>query len=342
MTSAAPSLALAAFLAPIQGYLDRPDVVEICINRPGEVFVEDPRGWEQVELPGLSYEFLSGLVSTISSHARQKVGAETPLLSASLPGGERVQVVLPPAVPAGTISLTIRKPAHRTFSLEALIGAGMFDAVETDPEALGAEDARLLELHRDRRWPEFLAGAVAAKKNILISGATGSGKTTLSKALIPLIPSNERLITIEDTLELELPQPNVVRLLYSKGGQGDAKVTARDLLEASLRMRPDRIFLQELRDASAFHYLRNVNTGHSGSITTIHANSARLAFEQLALLVKESEAGRDLSRAEIKAMIGQMIDVVLQVRKTPQGRRVTEVWFDPRRKLEGPTPETAP
>ncbi|MCE6967523.1 P-type DNA transfer ATPase VirB11 [Cereibacter sphaeroides] len=342
MTSATPSLALAAFLAPIQNYLDRPDVVEICINRPGEVFVEDPHGWERVELPGLGYEFLSGLVSTISSHARQKVGAETPLLSASLPGGERVQVVLPPAVPAGTISLTIRKPAHRTFSLDALIGAGMFDAVETDPEAVGAEDARLVELHRDRRWPEFLASAVAAKKNILISGATGSGKTTLSKALIPLIPASERLITIEDTLELELPQPNVVRLLYSKGGQGDANVTARDLLEASLRMRPDRIFLQELRDASAFHYLRNVNTGHSGSITTIHANSARLAFEQLALLVKESEAGRDLSRAEIKAMIGQMIDVVLQVRKTPQGRRVTEVWFDTRRKLEGAGPEAAP
>lgn len=341
MTSASPSLALTAFLAPIQPWLDRPDILEICINRPGEVFVEEPRGWERIPLPALSYEFLSGLVSTISSFARQKVNAEAPLLSASLPGGERVQVVLPPAVPAGTISLTIRKPAHRTFSLEALIGTGMFDAVETDPEALGAEDAQLVALHRDRRWPEFLAAAVAAKKNILISGATGSGKTTLSKALIPLIPETERLITIEDTLELELPQPNVVRLIYSKGGQGDAKVTARDLLEASLRMRPDRIFLQELRDASAFYYLRNVNTGHSGSITTIHADSARLAFEQLALLVKESEAGRDLSRAEIKAMLVQMIDVVLQVKKTAHGRRVTEVWFDPRRKLEASGPEAA-
>ena len=125
-------------------------------------------------------------------------------------------------------------------------------------------------------------------------------------------------------------------MIYSKGGQGEAKVTARDLLESALRMRPDRIFLQELRDASAFYYLRNVNTGHGGSITTIHADSATLAFEQLALLVKESEAGRDLKRDEIKDMLYQMVDVVVQIKKTAAGRRVTEVYFDPRRKLGDP------
>lgn len=324
--------ALAAFLAPIRAELNRADLFEICINRPHEIFVETAGGWERSEITELSFDHLSGLVATISSFARQKISAEAPLLSCALPTGERVQIVIPPAVPAGTVSLTIRKPADRTFSLAHLAGEQLFDDVVSDPEGLSAGDRDLRDLHANRDWHGFLAAAVRAKKNILISGSTGSGKTTLSKALIQLIPETERLITIEDTLELDLPQPNVVRLLYSKGGQGGARISARDLLESALRMRPDRIFLQELRDASAFYYLRNVNSGHGGSITTIHADTAALAFEQLALLVKESEAGRDLSRSEIKEMLFQMIDVVIQIRKTPRGRRVTEIWFDPARK----------
>ena len=118
-----------------------------------------------------------------------------------------------------------------------------------------------------------------------MSGATGSGKTTFAKALIRHIPASERLITIEDARELTVPHRNAVHLLYAKDGQGLAQVGARELLESALRMRPDRILLQELRDASAFFYLRNVNTGHPGSITTVHADSAALAFEQLTLLV---------------------------------------------------------
>lgn len=321
--------ALASFLSPIQPHLDRADVFEICINAPGEIFVETTKGWEQIPVPDLTLSHLTGLVSTLSSFAQQVVNETRPLLSCSLPGGERVQIVLPPAVPAGALSLTIRKPARLSLSLEDLGANGLFDDVAPQAGLPGTEDQRLLALHKAQDWRAFLKAAVLAKKNILISGATGSGKTTLSKALIPIIPDSERLITIEDTLELELPHPNAVRLLYSKGNQGASTVSVRDLLEAALRMRPDRIFLQELRDASAFYYLRNVNTGHGGSITTIHADSAALAFEQLALLVKESEAGRDLARGEIKDMLYQMIDVVLQIKKTPEGRRVSEVWFDP-------------
>jgi type IV secretion system protein VirB11 len=143
-------------------------------------------------------------------------------------------------------------------------------------------------------WPAFFKIAVAARKNILVSGATGSGKTTLAKALIQLIPPNERLLTIEDTRELIVPHRNVVHMVYSSEGQGRAKVGPKQLLESALRMR-DRILLQELRDGTAFFYLRNVNSGHPGSITTVHAGSAAGAFEQLTLLVKESEGGRDLA-----------------------------------------------
>src|SRR6185312_13045882 len=144
--------------------------------------------------------------------------------------------------------------------------------------------------------------------------------------LVKLIPSTERLLTIEDARELTVPHRNAVHLLYAKDGQGLAKVGAKQLLESALRMRPDRILLQELRDGTAFFYLRNVNTGHPGSITTLHAHSATLAFEQLTLLVKESEGGRDLARDDIRAMLRMLVDIVLQMQRVGGRFRVTEVW----------------
>jgi len=150
--------------------------------------------------------------------------------------------------------------------------------------------------------------------------------------LVRLIPEDARLLTIEDARELVVPHRNAVHLLYSKDGQGLAKVGPKQLLESALRMRPDRILLQELRDASAFFYLRNVNTGHPGSITTIHADSATLAFEQLTLLVKESDGGRDLARDDIRNLLHMLVDVVVQLRREAGRFRMTEVWFDPLRK----------
>ena len=147
-----------------------------------------------------------------------------------------------------------------------------------------------------------------------------------------LIPPAERLLTIEDARELVVPHRNAVHLLYAKDGQGLAKVGAKQLLESALRMRPDRILLQELRDGAAFFYLRNVNTGHPGSITTIHADSATLAFEQLTLLVKESEGGRDLARDDIRSLLHMLVDVVVQLRRVDGRFRMTEVWYDPLRK----------
>ena len=172
--------------------------------------------------------------------------------------------------------------------------------------------------------------AVIARKNILVSGPTGSGKTTWTKALIREIPSEERLITIEDAQELILDRhPNHVRLFYSKDDQGLSRVTPKQLLESCLRMKPDRILLAELRSEEAFDYLRNVNSGHPGSITSVHAGSAELAFEQLVLLVKQSRGGQELPRADIKQLLYLLIDVVIQFGVERHRRFINEIWFDP-------------
>jgi type IV secretion system protein VirB11 len=265
----------------------------------------------------------------MANYTKQKVNAQSPICSTSLPTGERVQIVAPPACDLGLYSITIRKPSNKTFGLDELDAGGLFEHTRAAKGRSAAGDAELLELKNAGKWPAFLELAVKARKNILISGATGSGKTTLSKALIQLIPSEERLLTIEDTRELIVPHRNAVHMLYSKDGQGQANIGAKHLLEASLRMRPDRILLQELRDGTAFFYLRNVNSGHPGSITTVHADSAALAFGQLSLLVKESEGGRDLDRGDILALLKLLVDVVVQCKKVDGRFRVTEIYFEP-------------
>lgn len=180
-----------------------------------------------------------------------------------------------------------------------------------------------------------MRSAVRCRKNILVSGPTGSGKTTWTRALIREIPAEERLITIEDAPELVLDRhPNHVRLFYSRDDQGLARVNSKQLLEACLRMKPDRILLAELRAEEAFDYLRSVNSGHPGSITSVHATSAELAFEQLVLLIKLNSAGRELARADIKELLYLLIDIVIQFDSQQHERFIKEVWYDPNRKRQ--------
>jgi len=326
-------------LRPLAVYLDDPSLFEIVINRAGEVRTEGLDGWQTHDAPTLTFERLRRLALVIASNSNQAIDASRPLLSATLPGGERIQVVIPPAVPGGTISLTIRKPSTVNFTLEQLHEKGLFTKTrlvgptaqvkEADTADLAPGTKELLGRLRAGDFVTFLRESVKSRLNVLISGATGSGKTTLSKALICEIPGDERIMTIEDTPELVIPQPNHVRLFYSKGGQGTARVSAKELLEACLRMRPDRILLQELRDEAAFYYINNVNSGHPGSITTVHANSAQLAFERLTLLVKESAAGRDLDRDDIRNLLMATVDIVVQCKRIGGNFRVTEIYFDP-------------
>lgn len=320
------------YLASLRPFLDDASLTEIVVNRPGEVFVEGPAGWTRHDVPALSFGTLNFLSVAAAAYTRQDIGPEHPIVSTTLPGGERCQIVTPPAVPPGTVSLTIRKPAKLAMTLDEFERRDLFRDVRVSTEELSAEEQDLLRLRDDGQWREFLEQAVLARRNIIISGATGSGKTTLSKGLVACIPPQERILTIEDTAELTVPHENHVRLLYSKDGQGVAKIGPRELLESSLRMRPDRILLQELRDGTAFYYLRNVNSGHPGSITTVHADSAKLAFEQLTLLVKESAEGRELSREDIRSLLTLSVDIVVQMTRRDGQYRISEVYYDPHAK----------
>ena len=174
---------------------------------------------------------------------------------------------------------------------------------------------------------------VVCRKNIVVAGATGSGKTTFMKALVSHIPAQERLVTIEDARELFITQPNVVHLLYSKGGQSASNVTAKSCMEACLRMKPDRIILAELRGDESFYFIRNCASGHPGSITSCHAGSTRQAWDQLALMVKASQEGAGLEFETIKRLLKMTIHIVVHIAAHGGRRHITGIDFDPKRGL---------
>ncbi|HEY3657499.1 MAG TPA: P-type DNA transfer ATPase VirB11 [Steroidobacteraceae bacterium] len=325
--------ALALTLRALRPLLSDPAVMELCINRPQEAFLETGGGWRCESLPYADFEWCKRLAKLVANSTQQRIDATSPLLSASLPTGERVQIVMPPATTAGCVAIAIRRPADEVWSIEDLAGRGIFRKTRPASHLLDDTELDLKHLLSIGDYPTFMRLAVKSRKNILVSGPTGSGKTTWTKALIREIPSDERLITIEDANELVLDRhPNHVRLYYSKDDQGVARVTPKQLLESCLRMKPDRILLAELRAEEAFDYLRNVNSGHPGSITSVHAASAELAFEQLVLLVKQNPGGRDLARTDIKSLLHLLIDVVIQFGVEYHERFIKEIWYEPAHK----------
>jgi len=325
--------ALVLTLRALEPLLEDPEVTELCINRPREAFIESVAGWRRESLPFADFDWCLRLAKLVANSTRQRVDETSPLLSASLPGGERIQIVLPPATTPGCVAITIRRPSDEVWSVGDLTRRGALRVTRRASESLDVNEMQLLRLLAANEHESFMRLAVKSRKNILVSGATGSGKTTWTKALIREIPEEERLVTIEDAQELVLDRhANHVRLFYSKDGQGLARVTPKQLLESCLRMKPDRILLAELRAEEAFDYLRNVNSGHPGSITSVHAASAELAFEQLVLLVKQSPGGRHMARSDIKSLLYLLVDVVIQCGVERHERFIREIWYDPERR----------
>lgn len=312
------------YLGPLADALMRDDVTDLYINRPGEIWVETLGGaTERLAAPAVTDSLLWRLARQVASITHQGISREHPLLAATLMDGSRIQIVAPSAT-RGAMAIAIRKHVAADLGLEELASAGMFDQTRCSDDVLTAS-TELTSSFATGDWRAFLRAAVRARKTVLISGGTSTGKTTLLNALLREIGSAERLVLIEDTPELRLRHDNAVALVATRGELGEASVTSEDLLIASLRLRPDRIILGELRGKEAFTFLRAINTGHPGSLTTIHADTPALAIQQLALLVLQT--GVELSRADIVGYVETTVDVIVQLSRRAGERRTTEIWW---------------
>jgi type IV secretion system protein VirB11 len=323
---AAPPLRyIEAYLAPLLPVLNRAEVTDVFVNRPGEIWVETIDGAiERHAMPELDETRLWQLARQIASLSHQGISREHPLLAATLPNGARVQIVAPPAT-RGAMALAIRKHVVPDLTLgdylkqgalaRTRFSRGSTELREVDAPA-GGDPAELAQ---------FLAQLVRSRRNIMISGGTSTGKTTLLNALMKEIPAEERLVLIEDTAEVSLAHENAVALLAVKSELGEAQVSADDLLQAALRMRPDRIMLGELRGREAYTFLRAINTGHPGSLTTIHADSPEGALEQLALIVLQT--GTQLRREDILHYATGVIDAVVQLERRDGRRSISRIMM---------------
>ena len=289
-------------LGPLEGLLADDDVREVMINGPSQIFVERHGRVERAAARFSGETALRGIVERIVTPVGRRVDEASPMVDARMPDGSRVNVVIPPISIRGT-SMTIRRFGRRP------LGAG-------DLLAGGALDARMLE---------FLRICVVHRRNLLVSGGTGSGKTTLLNVLSGLIPRDERVVTIEDSAELAFDHPNLVALeTRTRNIEGRGEVTVRDLVRNALRMRPDRIVVGECRGGESLDMLQAMNTGHDGSLTTVHANSPRELLSRLEVMVLMS--GVDLPLAAIREQIASSIHLIVhQARFACGTRRITHV-----------------
>ncbi|HHI4991776.1 pilus assembly protein CpaF [Vibrio parahaemolyticus] len=284
-------------LGPLQALVDNDDISDIMINGPSDIFIEINGKVEKSTIQFVNEKQLNTIAKRIASNVGRRIDESKPLCDARLEDGSRVNIVIPPLAIDGT-SISIRKFKEQKIKLENLVQFG----------ALSVEMAKLLSI------------ASHCKCNILISGGTGSGKTTLLNALSGFIGSGERIVTIEDAAELQLQQPHIVRLETRQASvEGTGEITARDLVINALRMRPDRIIVGECRGGEAFEMLQAMNTGHDGSMSTLHANTPRDAIARVESMVMMATASLPLEA--IRRTIVSAVDLIVQVRRLHDGSR---------------------
>ena len=319
-------------LAPIQDALDDPVTTELVVQRPGEVGVEQHGTWSWRMVEAFDFRRLDAIGLLAGSLLSKPFDPAHPICMTTLPDGQRCTLLRPPVTAPGTLSMTIRIPSKAVHTVRDDDFSDLMRAAEIPgrPDGHGPSpgldpgdaDAELLALYHAQDWPAFFALAVRAKKTIAATGSTGSGKTSLLRRLMQEIPSEERLVTIEDTDEFgALPLRNRVSMFY-----GSASVSAENAVEASLRMRPDRVAMQELRGAEAFAYLRLLAAGHPGGLTTWHAEEGD-PFTPLALMAKTSAAGRNVPDDKLLAILKSLIDIVAFCRRDARGFSVPSVYY---------------
>lgn len=288
------------FLRPIQHLILDPDISEIMVNGPERIFIEKAGHLLAIPEVKLTAESLMVAVKNIARRLGDDISETKPILDSRLPDGSRVAAVIPPCSIHG-VALTIRKFNSHRFKMKDLIERG---TVTPD-------------------LAEKLEGFVAQRKNILICGGTSSGKTTLANVLTESIPNYERIVLIEDTAEIQIQKENVLRFEARREQNDLPAVTIRDLLKATLRHRPDRIIVGEIRGGEAFDLLQLLNTGHSGTISTVHANSAAQGISRFATCVLQS--GVEMPYRAIKTNIADSLHIIVQIERRPGSRYVSEV-----------------
>lgn len=314
--------ALERHLSPLMPFIQLNGVTEICINRPKEVFFEKNSHFSRHEVPELEYEFLEALAALIAEFNNKDF--PYPLISGSLPTGERIQFVMNPACESNNLICSIRRQQMRDMSLNDYENMGAFNDLTIKKNS--DIDDQLKDFYYNQDFLSFLSLAIRGRKNILISGGTGTGKTTFLNACLKMIPENERIITVEDTREVRVNHNNVAHLLFN---EDDERITASKIFKTCLRLRPDRIFLSELRGAEVWPYLRAANSGHPGSLSTIHADTPEGAFTQLVFMMQQ--AGSSSSEERIRHYIKSIINIVIQLKRCSSGSRfmyVSDIYFD--------------
>ncbi|WP_172658817.1 P-type DNA transfer ATPase VirB11 [Arcobacter defluvii] len=310
-------------------FLADDSINEICANGDGSIWTQDYNGiWEEhkKEIP---YKQMLAFAVPVASHKEDTIKANKPILSATLNNGERVQIVVPPVTKKDMLSITIRKPSKTRYTIEDYEKQGIFsNIIHEDDVQLTLDEVNLSKLYNDKKYKEFITEAVRIGKNIVIAGATGSGKTTFMKSLIDFIPLEERLITIEDTEEIVFyKHKNHVQLFYpSEAKEGDP-VTSAILLKSCLRMKPNRILLAELRSGEAYDYLNVLNSGHGGSITSLHAGSVRETFTRLSLMILQNPQGQKLPFEIIQKNLNDVIDIVVHIQAHNGKRNISDIYY---------------
>jgi len=329
--------ALKAFSGPIDKILEIPDLNEIMINAPHDVFYEvngNMRRYDDSEKV-FNLEYLERITRVIAFDGSDDLNKNKSILSATMPLQEnhlaRVQVVIPPSCAKGQYVISIRKPSTKQFTLEEYSDLNFFDVVnETCKKKQLTEEDQLLNYYKEKHdWIKFMKLAVSSKKNIIISGGTGAGKTRFTNCLLGYIKPIERLITIEDARECLIQscdkKRNMVNLLTSTEAPSKSAVGFDELIKACLRLRPDRILMSELRGKEAYDFLNGINTGHNGSITSLHTNSGLSVYDRLVTMIKMSESGKGLSKEDIYDYCKNSIDIIMHCGKSLGNWRLEEV-----------------
>ena len=331
------TVALEEYLKPLNEFINDSTISEILINRPQRLFLERKGVFQERESDLLTHRHLMGLANLIARYSAQRLSEKEPLLSGQLPSGHRIQIILPPATAKDRMVISIRKQTIENIGLDDYIQFNTFANTKIcylpshrqKQAPLSSDDADLVKLFNDKKMVEFLKLAVERKKNILISGATSTGKTTFLNACLKSIPAHEHLVTLEDVPELKPFHRLHTPLFTSKGLQGVSNVTMQDLVQASLRIRPDRIIMGELRGAEAADFIHATATGHDGSLSSVHASSPHVAFMRLVHMVKLN--GTNLSREDILEDLHTVIDIVVQLKRRVEGdlhyREVSDIYY---------------